>query len=362
MDFSKLKLGKTSPPIGVDVGRQGVRLVQFDQPGPQGRVIASARQPLPAGVSPKDQGYHPWVTTAVKTALDRGDFTGRHCVSALPSGSVEVKSLRLPRMPGDEQRDAVAWEMRDRFKPEKGELSVQYMVAGEVRQGEDVRDEIIALAADTAFIEQHVGSLAEAGLAPLAVEVSVAALARAFAQETEQGVHTIVDIGYESSKILIVRDGRVVFFKILEIAGRTFDQSVADQVSMPLGEAKELRRQFEVNHGDERFEGAHRALREALRTPVSELGREIDLCLRYFGVTFHGARPEALTLVGGESLQPWLAPMLAEQNGLAVEVGDPTHGAIEIENAGAGWAVAVGLAGRPERGWGERRRRERKAA
>ncbi len=353
------KLGQTAPMIGVDVGRHSVKLVQFDRPGADGRVVACVAQPLPAGASLDDEAYRHGLASAVKSALSRGPFTGKRCVSALPPAAFEAKNLRLPTMPADELRDAVDWEVRDRLKAGPDELSVQYLHAGQVRQGDEVREEVIALAARNAAVETHVQALCEAGLAPVAVEVSVSALARLFTEDELAGVSVVVDVGEDCSRVVILRDRHVVFFKTIDVAGAAFDQAVARQVSMPVEETRQLRGEFTPNGNGNATDSARRALAEALRGPVTELSREIELCLRYFGVTFRGARPETLTLVGVEADQPWLADMLAEQSGLGVKVGDPTRGA---DGGGPSWAVAAGLALRPEETWGERRRAGRDAA
>ncbi|MEM8494344.1 MAG: pilus assembly protein PilM [Planctomycetota bacterium] len=351
-------LARNTPPIGVDVGRQSVKLVQRDRVGGDGvgRIVATSRQPLPAGLSPKDEGYHQWVGSAVKAALDRGQFTGRRCVSALPSCCVTIKNLRVPTMPADELREAVNWEIRDRLKSD-AEVSVQFLRAGEVRQGEDVREELIAMATETPFVEGHVEALCEAGLAPLAVEVSVTALARAFSERCAQGVHVLLDIGYESSKLTMLRDGVITFFKRIDVGGQVFDTAVANHLDMTAQDASNLRREFVVGpEGIDRANPSQRALYEALRGPVADLSQEIELCLRYFGVTFRGPRPEQIVCVGGEAIQSWLGVLLAEQSGFEVEIGDVSGG-----KAGAsapGWAVAAGLAMRPERGWGDRRLRD----
>ncbi len=350
-------LARSTPPIGVDIGRQSVKLAQFDRVDASGtaRVIATSRQPLPAGLSPKDEGYHQWVTSAVKAALDRGAFVGRRCVSALPTCCLTIKNLRLPTMPADELRDAVNWELRDRLKA-NAEVVVQFLRAGEVRQGEDVREELIALATETPFVEGHVESLCQAGLAPLAVEVSMTALARAFAKPCEHGVHVILDVGYESSKLLMIRDGIIVFFKRIDVAGHTFDTSVANHLNMSAQDASELRKQFEIRPaGIDRGDPSQRALYESLRGPIADLSQEIELCLRYFGVTFRGPRPARILLVGGESIQSWLGVLLAEQTGFGIDIGDTTGG--QAGNSAPGWALALGLAMRPERGWGNRRER-----
>ncbi|MEM9753500.1 MAG: pilus assembly protein PilM [Planctomycetota bacterium] len=348
-------LARNTPPIGVDIGRQSVKLAQYDRVDGKGgtKVVATSRQPLPAGLSPKDEGYHQWVGSAVKAALDRGGFVGRRCVASLPACCVTIKNLRLPSMPADELREAVNWEVSDRLKAD-GEVIVQFLRAGEVRQGEDIREEVIAMVCETSFVEAYVDALCDIGLAPLAIETSSSALARAFADRCGEGVHMVLDVGYESSKLLILRDGHTVFFKRIDVGGNTFDQCVANHLNMSAQDASGLRRQFEIGEsGVDRTDPSQRALYEALRGPLADLAQEIELCLRYFGVTFRGARPEGLVLVGGEAIQSWLPKLLAEQSGLAVEIGDLTDGS--AGSTAPGWALALGLAQRPERGWGERR-------
>ena len=73
-------------PIGVDIGAHAVRLLQFTA-GPAGlTVAAAASQPLPAGLTHKDEQYHEAVAEALQTALSRASFRGRRVVSSLPRG------------------------------------------------------------------------------------------------------------------------------------------------------------------------------------------------------------------------------------------------------------------------------------
>jgi Tfp pilus assembly PilM family ATPase len=101
------------------------------------------------------------------------------------------------------------------------------------------------------------------------------------------------------------------------------------------------------NAGSER---AQRLVYEPIRPIVDELANELGLCLRYYSVTFHGQRPEQVSLIGGEARQPWLAPLLADTAGVAVSTIDPidqvaTGRAQNVFDEGphAEWAVAAGL-------------------
>ena len=110
-------LNKSECPIGIDLGAHGVRLLQLAKRGGQMVAVAAAFEPLPAKVRPADgQAYQDAVTQAIAKCLSSAGFTTRRVVSALPASAVHSKNLRLPKMPADELRAAVAWEAADRLR------------------------------------------------------------------------------------------------------------------------------------------------------------------------------------------------------------------------------------------------------
>jgi Tfp pilus assembly PilM family ATPase len=137
---------------------------------------------------------------------------------------------------------------------------------------------------------------------------------------------------------------------------------VAEHLDLSVDDAARLRRRLtspesesdegEPLFGSTRRESVQRAAYEAVRSVVSDLAKEIGLCLRYYSVTFRGARPTALVLVGGEAHEPQLAKVIAEQLEIDVAVADPLTGIdlssadIAIERRGTlpEWSTAAGLA------------------
>ncbi len=374
-------------PIGVDIGRHSVKLVQLDRPGPAGKVVAAASAALPAGLSLKDENYSQWVTAALKQALGQANFIGKRCVSCPPASAMHIKSIRLPKMPMSELRDAVEFEAKDRL-PTRDPLTVQFLQAGEVRQGDDLREEIILLAISTPTVEQHVKCLMDAGLRPVAVDATPCALARLLpvttpvveqAQDASQEAkaetpatptaaqsRVLVDIGFDASKVLILRDGQVVFFKLVQVGGQSFDQEISQHLGIERVEANDLRQHLEERNATPTGTNVQRAVHDALRTPIHELAREIELCLRYFGVTFRGTRPGMIEVTGGESASPLLLKLLSEHLAMPVTAcnfNDDTGGdkAIFPDHAGR-FALATGLARRAEVHWADRRKSTRRAA
>ena len=324
-------------PIGLDVGEDAVRLLQLS---PRGAAAAAAQAPLPAGVSPGGEAYHAAVSKAVGEALREGGFAGSRVISALPASALQCKNLRLPVMPADELASAVRWEAADRFGYAEKKISSQFLVAGEVRQGEEQRQEIILLATKLDFVEAHVASLVENRLRLQAIDVAPAALARLGAPGADApGVRVVLDVGRGATQVLIVQDGRVLFYKPIEIGVARLEAEAAGALNLSLDQA---RQRLEASDTDT-------AGLRAVEPALGELGREIGLCLRYYGVTFRGPRPETAALVG-RGAAPWLAGALGAATGLGLETDDALGGIDLSAVRGAvpagtehRWAVAAGL-------------------
>jgi len=352
-------------PIGVDFGARFVRAAQVAWAGDRWRVTAAGARALPADLPADGADRLKGQAEALIHILESGRFSGRKVVSALPSSVVQYKNLRLPPMPPSELRTAVEWEAADRLKLGHN-YQVDYFDAGEVRQGEELRQEVILLAAPASAIEEHVAMLIECGLEPAAIDATPGALARwaASGSADAEEVRLVLDLGASGSNVLICRHGRVMFFKRLELGGRQIEDAIAKQMNIPLTEACQIVAQRAGDQSSEaplvgstRREGAAQAINDAVRPVLTDLAREVGLCLRYHSVTFRGHRPQVGIVTGGGAVDPLLPQVLAQETALALRSAeaavpvdwsqvDPSVLALSPATA---WPAALGLALRTER-------------
>lgn len=347
-------VGTRQGPIGIDVGHSSVRLVQLSNKAGRLSLQAVAHEPIALEPGADPHQHREVLGDAIKRALSAG-FVGSRAVSCLPTALVNFKNLRLPRMPHDELASAVEWEAAERLHQPGTNWEVQFYNAGEVRQGEELRQEVILLAASQEHVQAHCDALIDAGLEPIAIEAAPAPLARIVTQGDGHAAldqtYLVLDVGYCLSKVLIVRGDKVLFFKTIDVAGQRFDSDVAQYLDMTIADAQALRRGGSA-HGEEHDDPTtKRAVDEAMRSAVEELTRELGLCLRYFGVTFRGQRPESVIVTGGESANEYLIDQIARQSGLSVQTCDSQvqlcdpRGAITNQHGPLGaWASAMGLA------------------
>lgn len=357
-------------PIALDLGSDSIKMLQMSRMGSTVKVSACGRWRYPstavAAVERDDLAV-----AAIGGMLKGAGFRGRKVVSALSCDELSIKNIRLPHLADSELRQAVAVEAHERFGMEMDDDQLGLLNAGQIRQGTETRDEILMLAASREVVDRHLNLLERCGLVPLSIEAEPLALFRGFERflrrrSDEQAVSVLIDLGRRASRVVISRGRQIVFIKSIDVGGQKFTEAVARQVNISAPEAYELRLRVNSQASPPREaaegtapQGADRSavnwtIRDAVRSEVEALGKEVALCLRYCSVTFRGLRPDRIVVTGGEAYDQAVVELLSEHLGIPCIVGQPLKGVdVSTVNLGADrramlaeWAVCAGLAGR----------------
>ena len=294
-------------PIGLAVTAEDVRLSQRVAGGRYTFEI----EPLAGVTDPSDPSFHTETSRAIATAVRRGKFVGKDVVSALPAQMLQYKTLRLPPMPPEDLVQAIAWEAAERFQL-TDDQALQHYDAGEVQQGNERREEVILLAAEKRSVHDHATAVKRAGLNPVAIDATGAALTRV--------------LGEEGRSTLVVHLGT----DIAEIVGATGDRVIFDKP-------------VDLTRADDQLD-------------TQALARELSLCLRYMSVTFGVHKPNT-AWVCGEGVDPTLAHDLGNLLHLPVQTVDEAPAMREVRYPGADastWVIALGLAKRDQQGHAQR--------
>jgi type IV pilus assembly protein PilM len=349
-------------PIGVDIGATGVKMLQLRKLGSGFALTAAAQIDLATTIEElQSDEYAPRLAAAIARRAETGGFRGKRCVISIDDRMLRVRSVRHPMMPEAEMDRAVRLDAPNRLGFADGEIGeFAWIHAGEVRQGDEVKEEIVVVGAARDRLEQLVFALVRAGLRPEAVEPGFTACARCYGRTlrraVDQGVtRVIVDIGDKKTGVMVTRGQSVAFYKPLEMGGDAMTRAAADRLGLEIDAVRDLRRQragAAARGQDVADARVDRALFEAVRPLMDELAREVSMCLRYYGVTFRGSRPEACLLVGGEAEEPQLVKLIGDELHIPTSVGRPLAG-VEIgpdsslasgaDLARAEWTVAAGL-------------------
>ncbi len=350
-------------PIGLDVGTSSLKMIQLQDDGDRPSVLAAVSAEIPYATDDPDARREA-ILQKVGEALRQQPFQGRQVVSALSTADFQMKNLRLPKMPPDDLHSAIEFEAQDRFGLEPDSAQFRWITAGEVRHGNELKEEIMVFAAPNDRVRSRLELLEACRLEPVALDITPCAVARSFIRflrraEDAESVNVFMDVGWTGTCIVITRGTHMMFLKMIDVGGRHLNSAVAKALDISPEEAADLRirvmrcgsgRRAEDQKGVP--EDVEAAALDAVRPLVERLARDVQLCLRYFAVTFRGQRPDSLTFVGGEAHEPALEAVVSSAVDVPCTIGHPLRG---IGNAGLiggrdrrsfqpAWSVACGLA------------------
>lgn len=357
-------------PIGLDIGFDSIKMLQLESAGPMQTqtlsVVAAARQPLPEEARQQPQLRMALAVDVIRRMLREGGFHGRRIVASLPREFIHIKNLRLPLIPAHELAPAVQYEAKNIFPFDCEQAHVRHMLAGEVRQGPDVRQEVIVMAARHEDVDNYLEQLHHANCIVDSLDVEPLALYRSLdrfirRREDEQEVHVFVDIGARRSQVIIGKGREISFLKSIEIGSNQLIDAISQRLSISPDEARAVRRKLAdagaATDPTARRDPVSQAVFDATRSIIEDLSREVSLCLRYYSVTFRGHRPVKVRLAGGEATNTQLQGILTSALTLPVEAARPlisvdTSRMKSTDRRGpmSEWTLALGLALRMTRG------------
>ncbi len=393
-------------PIGLDIGSSSIKMIQLAIDYEHVRVLAADKVRIDCDVDIDALSRKNFIIAAIKQMLAENNFHGRTVVSNLPNDNVKITSLRLTEQEEDKIAQVLRKEAAVRFGLAPDKDMVDYVVAGSVQQGDEVKNELIVFAAADEAIRDHIKMLEEAKLQPVGIDAVPCALFRnlgRFLRRHEDKERTIVliDIGSRYTTVVFSRGDEISFVKQIPAGVEKFNQQIASRLQIGVKDAEMLRGTLRIARmnaaavgtaissgldggiaasdeaqGSARYEPAQDAeakdvcalqqeqngtsldsatrqmIADAIFLVTEELVREVSLCLKYYTVTFRGNRIERVIVTGGGAYEGIVLDTLRRQLGVEVEAGQPLRGfdIADVRFDGCSrrdllceWAIAVGL-------------------
>ncbi len=372
-------------PIGVDFGSDTLRLAQVQRISVDAntgveeyKLVAAASADVPSHIRKDTAQRFQFFVETTRDLLAQGNFRGRQAILSLPIASMFIQHLRIAKMSEEELKKALPWEARGQLPIDPSHALLRHIVAGEIFQEQEPKNEVILLAAAKSFVEQLLNSAAKAKLDVIGMNVEPKALIDCFSaiyrrKIDGEATSMFVEIGTGSTRAIIAQARQIYFARSIPVGGDQFNQVAAAALHTSFDDAKMLRMQFccvsptmdDVREktavdtaeseessnnsfallssaGPDKSEGAvatatlepatskatdpqqqSKIIEQSLHEPLDRLVEELNLCRRYHEATFPNKLVDRLIFVGGEARQRSLCSHIAREMGLAAQVGDP---------------------------------------
>jgi len=365
--FSKLFKPRVEA-LGLEIGAANLKLVELSGNPPALRALAT--RPTPPGMLVEGVIAEPQaLAQELKELLAEARTKKRYVVTAVPNPSVILRTLQVPKMPLKEMEEAVRWEAERYIPFPIDEVVLDFAPLdplAEVADGEQV--EVMVGAARQEAVASLLEALRGAGLTPIILDVKpFAGLYPLEAQLSSdpEGVSVAVEIGAESTSLVLLKGDRPLAVRILTLSGKDFTEAIGKSFGLDFLTAEEVKRTYGLatiptedeelllDFDAERERYSPAKIYDAIRPILVELTQEIRRSLEFFRVQLGDIQPEVGYLYGGGSRLRGLPTLLTDTLGVNFTVPDPWQGIQvdprrfdldKIKEMGPEFLVPVGLA------------------
>jgi type IV pilus assembly protein PilM len=235
---------------------------------------------------------------------------------------VLARDLTVPKMSLARIRESLPFQVQEMLPvPVEDALLDFYPVSeGHTDQGPVVNGLLVAAIKES--VTTNIRAVELAGLNPVDVDLIPFALSRVLLRGANMlGVVAIIEIGANTSTVVIVKDGVPQFVRIIPSGGSDLTDAIRSEGSMTLEQAEATKRALGLSTAGVTVE--QRPIVEIIYKVAGELLNSIRNTLNYFAT----ARPQEpvrqIILTGGGAKLTGFAQALQENTRIPIMFGDP---------------------------------------
>jgi type IV pilus assembly protein PilM len=346
MIFRRNSKSKSNLAVGLDFGARQLKAAVIQRSGEKFLLIEYAMSPW--HFSPGNSGGEQAAAEQLQQLLNGLRATQRSVRATVSCPSAVVAHTDFPRMPAAEAKSALrlnsARYLRRDFSDYYFDATELIEPAGEKKAGKSSRMNILVAAASKSEVTWYRNVLAMARLHPQAIELAAVSVVNAFQLgEPEISANEVVlllDIGAQFTTMNFLRQGQLLFTRIMQFGGGHVTDYVAQTLTIQPQEAEQEKLQM--------TEVAQTLIRSALTPLAKELRSSIDFFERQ-----HDCRVSKALACGGSACSGKFLDLLSDEAGIRLEAWNPVrnfdttalNGArASLESLAPSLAAAVGAA------------------
>jgi type IV pilus assembly protein PilM len=333
------------PVLGLDIGTTSVKFAQLKNSGKLTKLTGYGKALIPKdimieGVISEPEKLAEYLKN-VFTDPPWGKISAKCVVASLPESRVFTHILELPVFNNKDIDEAVKYEAEQSIPVPITDLYLDWKVMEETNSGVT----IFMSAAPRAIVDSYVQLFKYLDIDPLALEISMTAIARAMVSNKEHHEPVIIlDFGGQTVNIAVF-DSTLRITESHPMGGSQIRKSIMDSLGVDEKEAGELVRLGLTE--DNKAKGI-------VEDEVKKIILEIQRVKKYYLEKNEDKKLEKILLCGGLGFMPGLGEYIKEETDIEAKIGNPWVNIsvyplkpVPKEEA-PGYAAAIGLCLRGE--------------
>jgi type IV pilus assembly protein PilM len=362
--------------LGVDLGLGGVKIVELKNNKGRAQLVSYGFAQETEELTNEEYFGNPdRLAVIIKQICEKSNMTSKTAISALPTYNVFDSVITLPQMPQKELEKAIKVEATKLISRPMDEMELYWNILNQeelennkklaTEKGQQKNNVIISKesnylkilisAAPKEIIKKHEYIFQKAGIKLFRIETASLASTRSLVGRDLSQI-LILDIGYNSTEIIILNKGIPVFTRSINIGGHHFTKELQKFPTLDLQTVEQLKIDLSNENSPET------KIIKSIDKVISPILNEINYSIKlYFNrkelyqdtanVPIAGDRIEKIIMTGGGSLLAGLNSYIENSLQTRTFTGDPWARVIYpqelkpvLDEIGPRYAVAIGLA------------------
>jgi len=309
--------------VGLNISSSAVKMVELSGSRAGGyQLDCYAIESLPEGaVVDGNIANHEGVAASIERCWKRLGTSTRYVAMALPTAAVITKKIILPAGLRESAMEVLVESEANQYIPfTLEEVNLDFQVIGPAPSDPEEVEVLIA-ASRKEGVEDRVACAEGAKLKPVVMDVESYATLAAFELIREQfpggaadKIFALVDIGANAMKITVMKGDQQTYTREQAFGGNQLTQDMVRAYGMGFEEAETLKRTGPLPDNYEN---------EILRPFLDNLALEVSRALQFFFTSTQFSEVDHIILMGGGSLLPGVAEVVAERTQIDTVMANP---------------------------------------
>ena len=340
------------PFFGLNIGRDKIKLAQIKFNSPDQaklEALGSVGSSVSLVANESEEGATE-LANVISNCVKSSGVTTKNCVIAISELAVFSRLLTLPKVSEDEVEESIHYAIKPLIPVPIDDVNISFLKVSEAKTDNGEMVNWYTVAAPKIIIDRYTKIIEKAGLHLLAIETEPLSIVRSvfFSNRIPEGKNVmIIDIGAESTNMIIAMNSAVVFSQTINTGSNSMTKVIASDFGIDEAEAEK----YKIAYGLD-FSAGDGKIAKSIQPIVQMITDESSRTLTYLRERIGGDSISSIYLTGGGSSLKGLDSFMKEKLSLDIIPTDTLMN-IDIDpklaqqlgtSGGRQFNVAVGLA------------------
>lgn len=230
------------------------------------------------------------IVSSLKTSLKENKVSTNLTYGIINSSSIITREVSIPKVPEKEIASIINYQL-DNFLPvDPEDYVVNHIVLGNNMEEEVEKLDILLVGVPKKMVLNHLDLIKEVGLKPEVLDFQSNSMAKLLEfnsmvndyYTTRDVAIASVDMGYDSSKLTIIKNGKIEVSRVIDVGAKTVYENLSSLFDYSYDEREDKVRSIEdINASSDEFDDYFRML-NITRTTLDNLLEKIEVVFRYY--------------------------------------------------------------------------------